>query len=99
MCCSGVRSPIAARAELLSALGSSPLPVAVPSLLSRAAAGEPLGRCHIALRRLPGRALEGPQVADSPAADLLVSDLAQLLDRLRSGARARGHPAQPRAGV
>jgi aminoglycoside phosphotransferase (APT) family kinase protein len=77
------RRLLPARAELLSALGSSPLPVAVPSLLSRAAAGEPLGRCHIALRRLPGRALEGPQIADSPAADLLVSHLAQLLDRLR----------------
>ena len=44
--------------------------------------GEPLGRCHIALRRLPGRALDGPQVADSPGADVLVSRLARLLDRL-----------------
>jgi aminoglycoside phosphotransferase (APT) family kinase protein len=76
------RRLLPARAELLSALGDSPFPVAVPGLLSRTAVDEPLGRCHIALRRLPGRALEDAQIADSPAADLLVSSLAQLLDRL-----------------
>ena len=70
------------RAELLSALGSSPLPVAVPGLLSRAAVGERLGRCHIALRRLPGQAFDDPQVADSPGAEALITSLAQLLDRL-----------------
>ena len=77
------RRLLPARAELLGALGNTPLPVAVPGLLSRAAVGEPLGRCHIALRRLQGQALDGPQVADSPAADVLVSSLALLLDRLR----------------
>ena len=70
------------RVELLIALDGSPLPVAVPGLLSRAAVGEPLGRCHIALRRLPGQALDDPQVADSPGADPLVTSLAELLDRL-----------------
>jgi aminoglycoside phosphotransferase (APT) family kinase protein len=77
------RRLLPARAELLGALGNTPLPVAVPSLLSRAAVGAPLGRCHIALRRLPGQTLDGPQIADSPAADVLVSSLAGLLDRLR----------------
>ena len=89
------------RAELLSALGGSPLPVAVPGLLSRAAVGEPLGRCHIALRRLPGRALDDPQVAGSPGADALVISLARLLDRLAElGAtdaiRKAVPPADPR---
>jgi len=78
------RRLLPARAELLAALGHSPLSVAVPGLLSGAAAREPLGRCHIALRRLPGHALEElPHLADSAAADLLVASLAQLLDRLR----------------
>jgi aminoglycoside phosphotransferase (APT) family kinase protein len=77
------RRQLPARAELLDALGNSPLPVAVPSLLSRAAVSEPLGRCHIALGRLPGEALDDPQIADDPAADALVSSLARLLDRLR----------------
>jgi aminoglycoside phosphotransferase (APT) family kinase protein len=77
------RRLLPARAELLAVLGHGPLPVSVPGLLSGAAAQEPLGRCHIALRRLPGQALEeAPRIADSPAADLLVSSLAQLLDRL-----------------
>jgi aminoglycoside phosphotransferase (APT) family kinase protein len=76
------RRLLRARAELLSALGSGRLPVAVPSLLSQAALGEPLGRCHIAIRRLPGQALEDPQIADSPAADVVVASLARLLDRL-----------------
>jgi aminoglycoside phosphotransferase (APT) family kinase protein len=76
------RQLLRARAELLRTLGDSRLPVAIPSLLSRAAVDEPLGRCHIALRRLQGRTLERPQIADSPAADALVSSLAGLLDQL-----------------
>ena len=76
------RRRLRARAELLTALGDGRLPVAVPSLLSAAALDEPLGQCHVALRRLPGQPLDDPLIADSPAADDVVSSLAALLDRL-----------------
>jgi aminoglycoside phosphotransferase (APT) family kinase protein len=92
------RQLLRVRAELLRALGDSRLPVAIPSLLSQAAVDEPLGRCHIALRRLQGRTLERPQIADSPAADALVSSLAGLLDLLAElGSDAAIRKAIPRA--
>jgi aminoglycoside phosphotransferase (APT) family kinase protein len=76
------RRLLPARAELLFVLGTSQLPVAIPSLLSKAALGEPLGRCHVVLRRLPGQAIESPQIANPQAEHMVVAGLARVLDRL-----------------
>jgi hypothetical protein len=75
------RRLLPARAELLSNLGNSRLPVAIPQLLSKAALSQPLGRCHVALRRLSGQPIE--EIADPLAEHAAVSSLAQILDRLR----------------
>ena len=74
------RRLLPARAELLSNLGNSQLPVAIPQLLSKAALSRPLGRCHVALRRLSGQPIE--EIADPLAEHAAVSSLAQILDRL-----------------
>lgn len=74
------RRLLPARAELLGKLGNSDLPFAIPRLLSKAALGQSLGRCHIALRRLPGRPIE--QITDLLGGHAVVSCLTQTLNRL-----------------
>ena len=74
------RRLLPARAELLSNLGNSCLPVAIPQLLSKAALSQPLGRCHVALRRLSGQPIE--EIADPLAEHAAVPSLARILDRL-----------------
>jgi Ser/Thr protein kinase RdoA (MazF antagonist) len=74
------RRLLPARAELLSELGNSRLPVAIPDLLSKAALGQPLGQCHVALRRLPGKPIE--HIADPVAEHAVVSSLIRVLNRL-----------------
>jgi aminoglycoside phosphotransferase (APT) family kinase protein len=63
------------RAEILRVLRDCPLPAAIPGLLSADALDQPLGRCHIALQRVPGEPSDGP---GQPA---MAADLARLLDR------------------
>jgi aminoglycoside phosphotransferase (APT) family kinase protein len=76
------RRLLPARAELLSALGNSQLPVAIPSLRSKSALAEPLGRCHVALRRLSGGPIESARIVGPLAEGAVISSLARVLDRL-----------------
>ncbi|MGH3172019.1 MAG: phosphotransferase family protein [Trebonia sp.] len=73
------RRLLPARAELLSALRNSRLPVAIPGLLSKGALGEPLGRCHVAVERLSGEPIGQAHIAGPLAEEAVVSSLAQLL--------------------
>jgi Ser/Thr protein kinase RdoA (MazF antagonist) len=74
------RGLLPARAELLSNLGNSQLPFAIPRLLSKAALSQPPGRCHVALRRLSGQPIE--RVTNPLAEEAVVSCLARTLTRL-----------------
>jgi aminoglycoside phosphotransferase (APT) family kinase protein len=76
------RAALPARAALLAALAQHPLPVTVPGLLSQAALDEPLGRCHIVLRRVPGHPIGPGEVAGPRQREAAVAGLAGLLDRL-----------------
>jgi hypothetical protein len=76
------RRLLPARAELLGALGNSQLPVAIPGLLSKSAVGQPLGRCHVALRRLSGGPIQRARIVGPLAEGAVVSGLARVLDRL-----------------
>jgi aminoglycoside phosphotransferase (APT) family kinase protein len=92
------RRLLPARIALLRVLRSRQMPVAIPGLLSDAAVGQPLGRCHAALRRVPGLPIGPDQVAAAPARASVVTDLAVLLDRLAElGADAAIQQAVPRA--
>lgn len=76
------RRQLPRRVALLTELGRCELPAAIPALLSKAALGERLGRCHVALRRLPGQPIGGEHIPGSRAQTAVVGDLAALLDRL-----------------
>ena len=72
------RRRLAGTVTLLEAVGRTGVPVPVPVAAGHIDA--PLGRCHVALTRLPGDPLRVP---DSPRAkDAVVGQLAELLDRL-----------------
>ena len=74
------RALLPARAELLSSLGNSQLPFGIPRLLSKAALSQPLGRCHVALRRLSGQPIG--RVTSPSAEEAVISCLARALSRL-----------------
>jgi Ser/Thr protein kinase RdoA (MazF antagonist) len=96
------RRLLPARAALLDALAAAVagggLPAAlIPRPLARPDMSQPVGRCHVALRRLPGRQL-GRDEAGSP--DVL-AELARVLDALGELGRQPGigavvPPADPR---
>ena len=72
------RRRLAGTVTLLEAVGRTGVPVPVPVAAGHIDA--PLGRCHVALTRVPGDPLGA---RDSPRAkDAVVSQLAELLDRL-----------------
>src|SRR5579859_32735 len=82
------RRALPGRAALLSVLGGtdSRLATAIPVPLAEPDMSQPLGRCHVALRRLPGRQLHRGE-AGSP--DVL-AELAAVLDSL---GELGSHPA------
>lgn len=95
------RARLPARAALLAVLASQPLPVTIPGLLSQAALHEPLGRCHIVLRRVPGQRLGHEAVTGPREQAAVIRDLARLLDHLAglggdTGIRASVPGADPR---
>lgn len=95
------RARLPARAALLAVLASRPQPAAVPGLLSQAALHEPLGRCHIVLRRVPGQPLGREAVTGPREQAAVIRDLAGLLDHLAglggdAGIRASVPGADPR---
>jgi aminoglycoside phosphotransferase (APT) family kinase protein len=82
---------------LLRVLEACALPAAVPGLLSDAALREPLGRCHVALRRVPGEPAGPARVAAPAALATAAGDLARLLSRLAElGTAAAVRAAVPR---
>jgi aminoglycoside phosphotransferase (APT) family kinase protein len=93
------RRLLPSRIELLRALSQCDLPAAIPTPLSGDAAGEPLGRCHVALQRLPGVAA-GPELLATTSAEAAVAtDLAALLARLQElGSDSAVGQAVPRSG-
>ncbi len=76
------RRQLPARVALLEELGRCALPVVIPAPLSTAALRQPLGRCYVALRRLPGQPIDGEHIARSRSESAVIGDLAGLLDRL-----------------
>ena len=79
---------------LLEALSRRGLPVPVP--LATSHIGAPLGRCHVALARLPGERLGA--LASRTEEDAVAGQLAELLDRLAVlGADPAIQPLVPRA--
>lgn len=96
------RRALPGRVALLDALaaaaGGSGLPAAlIPEPLAGPDMSQPVGRCHVALRRLPGRKLDRHEAA-SPG---VLDELARLLDALASlgrqpGVAAATPPADPR---
>ena len=76
------RRQLPARVALLEGLGHCELPVMIPAPLSTTALHQPLGQCHVALRRVPGQPIGSEQIADSRAESAVIRDLAALLDRL-----------------
>jgi aminoglycoside phosphotransferase (APT) family kinase protein len=92
------RRLLPARGALLSVLGNCRLPVAIPGLLSKAALSQPLGRSHVALRRLPGQPIEHEQITGALALSAVICDLAVVLDRLSElGADETIQAAVPRS--
>lgn len=90
------RRALPARVTLLGVLGGTgtELAAAIPAPLAEPDMSQPLGRCHAALRRMPGWQL-GPGGADSP--DVL-AELARTLDALADlGAHPAVIAAVPRA--
>ena len=80
---------------LLEALSRRGLPVPVPLATSHIDA--PLGRCHVALARLPGEQLGAP--ASRTEEDAVTAQLAELLDRLAVlGSDPAIQPLVPRTG-
>jgi aminoglycoside phosphotransferase (APT) family kinase protein len=83
---------------LAAAVGSELSAALIPRLLAGPDMSQPVGRCHVALRRLPGRELDRDE-AGSP--DVL-TELAQVLDALgemggQPDMRAAVPPADPRS--
>ncbi|MGN6680662.1 MAG: hypothetical protein ACTHKL_23115, partial [Streptosporangiaceae bacterium] len=72
------RRALPAAVALLSALGNAGLPV--PAQLDTEYLDAPLGQCHVRLTRLPGGPLG--RIGGQPAEDAVVSQLADLRDRL-----------------
>ena len=92
------RRLLPSRIALLRILQGAELPVAIPGVLSDAAAGDPLGLCHVALQRVAGQPIELEQFAEAGPQPGLVTDLALLLERLLElGADAAIQEAAPRA--
>ena len=89
------RRRLAAAVTLLEALSRRGLPVPVP--LATSHIGAPLGRCHVALARLPGEQLGAP--ASRTEEDAVTAQLAELLDRLAVlGSDPAIQPLVPRTG-
>jgi Ser/Thr protein kinase RdoA (MazF antagonist) len=89
------RCQLPATVKLLRALSRRGLPVPVPVATGHVDA--PLGQCHVALTRLPGEPLGA--LASRMAADAVVGQLAELLDRLAElGGDPVIQPLVPRAG-
>jgi hypothetical protein len=76
------RRLLAGRVALLRTLATRELPVAIAQVVSDEALDQPLGRCHVALRRVPGHPIEAGALADPAAGSAAVDDLDRLLDRL-----------------
>jgi aminoglycoside phosphotransferase (APT) family kinase protein len=94
------RRELAGRTALLRVLASGRLPVATPVPLGPAPAGPPeaLGRCHVALTRLPGRPLARGQAIGPRSAPIVIGELGRLLDALaRLGADPAVRGAVPAA--
>ena len=88
------RRRLPATVTLLEALSRRGLPVPVP--LATSHIGAPLGRCHVALARLPGEQLGAP--ASRTEEDAVTAQLAELLDRLAVlGSDPAIQPLVPRA--
>lgn len=91
------RHQLARRTEVLAMLARLDLPVAVPGPLASVDPGEPLGRCHAVLRRLPGEPLSLDRVRSLDARAIAVQ-LAGLLDGLlRAGAETAAVEVVPPA--
>ena len=89
------RRRLPATVTLLDALSGRGLPVPVPVATGHIDA--PLGRCHVALARLPGEPLGA--LASRAEEDAVVLQLAELLDRLAVlGSDPAIQPLVPRAG-
>jgi aminoglycoside phosphotransferase (APT) family kinase protein len=94
------RRELAGRTALLRVLASGRLPVATPVPLGPAPAGQPeaLGRCHVALTRLPGQPLPREQAISPRSAPIVIGELGRLLDALaRLGADPAVRGAVPAA--
>jgi aminoglycoside phosphotransferase (APT) family kinase protein len=78
------RRALPGRTALLRALADGRLPVATPAPLGPAPAGQPeaLGRCHVALTRLPGQPLSREQAVSPRSAPVVIGELGRLLDAL-----------------
>jgi hypothetical protein len=85
------RRLLPARAELLGQSREQPASGCDPAAVVKAALSQPLGRCHVAFRRLSGLPIE--QIADPPAEHAAVSCLAQILDRLSELVPRQAMPA------
>lgn len=91
------RRALGARVALLDALGAGLPEGLVPGPLAEPDLGQPVGRCHVALRRLSGREL----TRDEAGAPGVLTELARLLDALAELGRrptiaAAVPPADPR---
>jgi aminoglycoside phosphotransferase (APT) family kinase protein len=78
------RRALPGRTALLRVMGNGRLPVATPVPLAQTHAGEqePLGRCHVALTRLPGQPLPREQAISPRSAPVVIGELGRLLDAL-----------------
>jgi len=86
------------RVALLRELGRRELPVAIAEVVSDESVGQPLGQCHVALRRVPGQPIEADAVADDESGAAAAAELARLLGRLeRLGADEAVRAAVPPA--
>jgi aminoglycoside phosphotransferase (APT) family kinase protein len=78
------RRALPGRVALLRVLQDSRLPVATPVPLATACAGprQALGRCHVALSRLPGQPLPREQATSPRSEPVVIGQLGRLLDAL-----------------
>ena len=78
------RQALPSRTALLRVMGNCRLPMATPVPLARAQAAEhePLGRCHVALSRLPGQPLPHEQATGPRSGPIVIGELSRLLDAL-----------------
>jgi aminoglycoside phosphotransferase (APT) family kinase protein len=102
------RRALPGRTALLRVLQNSGLPVAIPAPLTAAEPGqdtaaergqdEALGRCHVALSRLPGQPLPREQATSPRSEPIVIGELGRLLDALaRLGADPAVRGAAPAA--